>query len=220
MPAYESGTDEMGFAIFAMVYLVIGFFTLAFSVLSYILQSLGMYTIAKRRGIHHPWLAWIPVGSGWMLGSISDQYQYVAKGRVKNKRKALLILEILTLVLSGAYCGSLFAMFARIVVESGTAVSEEQIAAQLLGMVGSIGLMALLMLALAISMAVVRYFALYDLYNSCNPSNSVMYLVLSIFINVTLPFLVFSCRKMDKGMPPRQSPADPPTQPPKEPWVQ
>ena len=87
---------EAGFSgamlIFYLIYMV---FMLAITVGSYVLQSVSLHTIAKRRGIHKPWLSWLPIGEMWIVGCISDQYQYVVKGRVKNKRKALLVLNII-----------------------------------------------------------------------------------------------------------------------------
>lgn len=70
-------------------------FTSALSIVSYVLLAWGLYTIAKRRGINKPWLAWIPVANIWMLGCISDQYRQVARGQVKTKRKAMLTLAII-----------------------------------------------------------------------------------------------------------------------------
>lgn len=37
--------------------------TMAISLVFYIFESLGLYTIAKRRGIRHPWLSWVPLGN-------------------------------------------------------------------------------------------------------------------------------------------------------------
>ena len=70
------------------------------SIAMYVLSSLGLYTIARNRGISKPWLAWIPVVNLWTLGAISDQFQYVARGQVHSKRKALLALSIISFVLS------------------------------------------------------------------------------------------------------------------------
>jgi len=64
----------------------------------------------------------------------------------------------------------------------------------------------LLMAAIAVAMLIYYYLCLYDLYNSCNPSNGVLFLVLSIVFSVTVPFFVFACRKRDSGMPPRKQP--------------
>ena len=58
------------------------FLPFIFSVVTYVLTSLGLYTMAKRRMINHPWLSWVPVANMWILGSLSDQYRYVARGQV------------------------------------------------------------------------------------------------------------------------------------------
>ena len=89
MDIIPEATGFGALGVFLVLYLLIMFFTTAFSLVCYVLQSYGLYTIANRRGIRNSWLAWVPVGNMWILGSISDQYQYVAKGKVKNRRKLL-----------------------------------------------------------------------------------------------------------------------------------
>ena len=96
--AYASG-DEFASLMVAGVYLVYCLFAFGLSIAAYVLSSLGVYTIAKRRNINHPWMAWVPVANGWVVGSLADQYRYVKLGKVKNKRKWLPILECLMLVL-------------------------------------------------------------------------------------------------------------------------
>ena len=54
------------------------------SIAAYVFSALALYTIAQRRGIRKAWLAWVPVLSVWILGSISDQYRYVVKGQNRN----------------------------------------------------------------------------------------------------------------------------------------
>ena len=70
------------------------------SLAAYVLQAIGLYTIAKRRGIPHAWLAWVPVGCVWILGSISDDFKSRTTGRSYNKRKFLVALSVALLVLS------------------------------------------------------------------------------------------------------------------------
>ena len=53
----------------------------------YVFTALSLYTIAQRRGLHCPWLAWIPVANLWLMGSLSDQYRYLTLGQVKHKRR-------------------------------------------------------------------------------------------------------------------------------------
>ena len=78
----------------------LSFATNGLGIVVYVLQALALYTIAQRRGIKKAWLAWIPLVNVWILGSLSDQYQYVVKRQVKNKRKILLGLNIAILALS------------------------------------------------------------------------------------------------------------------------
>lgn len=215
-PYYEygfgSGLAEAGSVAGIALAVVLVFYLLAFgfSILVYILQALGTYTIAMRRGINHPWLAWVPFGNLWILGSISDQYQYVAQGRVKNRRKILVGLQIAAVVLLLAFM--VYAVCCVFQGTMGTALPE------------TMGIMALGMLAfyvvlmvLAILLSVFQYICLYNLFASCDPNSKVGYLLLCIFISVTMLFLVFSCRKKDYGMPPRRTepapcaPMDPPT---------
>lgn len=58
-----------------------------FYIASYILLSLGLSALAKRRAIDRPWLAWIPVGNLWILGCLADQYSTVVKGKQKANSK-------------------------------------------------------------------------------------------------------------------------------------
>ena len=69
------------------------------SIAGYVLTALALYTIARRRGLKNPWLAWIPVADCWLLGSLSDQYRYVVKGEHKSKRKILLFFRILITIM-------------------------------------------------------------------------------------------------------------------------
>ena len=182
------------FGFFLVFYLLI----LAFGVVSYVLQSLGFYTIAKRRGIRNPWLSWLPVGNMWILGSISDQYQYVAKNRVRNRRKILMGLDIAMLVF-GTFLSvsALISAFAE-----AAALDDGEV---LFGATLGVVLIAyLVIIVISVVAVILQYMALYDLYVSCEPSNGVLYLVLSIFVTVAMPFFIFACRKKDLGMPPRK----------------
>ncbi len=198
----------------------------AVSIAMYVLQSLGLYTIAKRRGIHKPWLAWIPVGNVWTIGCISDQYQYVSKGKSTNRRKVLLALSIVAVVGAIAILGNAFSMLGWVLsnMDALEYMSDAQILNEMLGRILSVAGIGLIIGIIAIVMAVFEYIALYDLYRSSSPENATLYLLLSIFVSVTMPFFVFSCRNKDGGMPPRQDAPQPiqncqNTQDRDEPWT-
>lgn len=187
--------------IFYLIYMLV---VMAVGVGSYVFQSLGFYTIAKRRGIKKPWLSWLPVGNLWILGCISDQYQYVVKGKIKNKRKAMLILNILMWLLEIVVC-VLFAVFVYITVSmpEGGMETAGQVATAMGSVFGMMGFSVVLS-GLTIAIVVIQYIALYDLFTSCDPKNNLLYLLLSIFISITMPIFIFVCRNKELGMPPRK----------------
>ncbi len=178
---------------FVLVYGLVMLFAMAYSIAAYVLHSLGLYTIAQRRRIRKPWLAWIPLGNLWLLGSISDQYQYVAKGKVTGRRKIMLGLSIAT---AAIYFVWLFVTALSAVTGVGG------VATVLLVLFGLLALFAV-----AITLAVFEYMCYYDLYRSCERTNGVLYLILSIIFSAIMPFLVFACRNKDDGMPRRKQPA-------------
>lgn len=178
------------------IFLLVYFLILAFGVVSYVLSAVGMYRIAKRRGIHHPWLAWVPVGNCWLLGSISDHYQYVVKQKITKRRKTLLILSIIALGLSLLLSGSLVTTILVAESAGSEVLSVIAIALSTLSYIGMMGL--------SIAILIFSFIAYYDLFQSSKPNMAVLFLVLGIIFNVTLPFFVFACSESDSGMPPRR----------------
>ena len=180
--------------------------TVAVTVALYIFHALGLYTIAMRRGINNPWLAWLPVTDMWLLGSISDQYRYVFHGQIRNRRKVLVGLCIamaaVTVVMMGAY----IAVAVKLILQIPEFVNMQP--QQVMGALGTsvlgVVVIAFVLWVLAVVTAVFRYVCMFDLYSSCNPSNKVLFLVLSILFPVAMPVLIFVCRNKDEGMPPRR----------------
>lgn len=176
------------------------------SIATYVLTALALYTIAKRRGLKNAWLAWIPVADCWLLGSLSDQYQYVVNGQHKSKRKILLLFRILITImwisLMGLLANLFFHTFGSILWGS---MNDDQIF-QILHQAMNLLVLCLPLVGASIAYAVFRYMALYDIYKSLDPANCVLFLVLSILFGVTEPFFLFFSRNKDDGMPPRKQP--------------
>lgn len=203
-------------------------------IVAYVFMAIGMYAIAKRRGIRNPWLAWIPFGGTWLLGCISDQYRYVTMGQEKSKRKIMLGLEIAVAAVGTVAISILIiSMIKLFSLMDGEQIMEESgYMAQLLGPLMASVVLSFVMLGLAIALTVLTYMALYDLFKSCSPGTATMNLVLSIVLNVfgiggvLQGIFVFANRKLDLGMPPRRDhvtyvqPVWQPPQPPVEPWEQ
>ena len=165
----------------------------------YVLRAVGLYKMAKNRAIRCAWLAWIPVAGDWVLGSISDQYQYVVKGRIRGYRFVLVILSAVVAALGGAI-----------------SVLSEEVVANLLGRlifgsgnVNTVRLIVVVSLSVLcgagrLAYTVFSLLAHFDLYRSSTNKYSVLYLVLTIFFSFLEPIFVFICRNKDEGMPPRK----------------
>lgn len=202
----------------------LNFATSGLGVLVYVLQALALYTIAKRRGINKPWLAWIPLVNVWILGSISDQYQYVVKRQVKNKRKALLGLNIAVVVIAVLIVVAIAWMVVDLMfvavdvfdaIEPAVEEAMETLISNLAYYVGNnivwlilLSLLTMVLVVLSIIQTVFFYMALYDVFRSCDPNNSTLFLILSLVGNVVVEgaysiFLIL-CKDKDLGMPPRK----------------
>ena len=196
---FPGGMEEAAMGVATGILLIGWFLAMGFSLVMYVLNAVGLYRVAKRRGIHHAWLAWVPIGSNWLLGSISDHYQYVAKQKVTSKRKILLILSLCLIGCLFVLAGGVIA----IVLSAGSNMNASVVLGVVLLLIAYLGMMGL-----AIAITVFCYIAYYDLFRSCKPGNAVLFLVLSILFNVTLAFFVFFSSKSDEGMPERR-PRDP-----------
>lgn len=195
--------EEFG-ALVTIIDLITSSISFLLSVGTYVLTALGLYTIAQRRGINKPWLAWIPVVNVWTLGCISDQYRYVVKGEKKSKRKVLIGLNIAQLVCVLVFFVLTIVMVVDMVGMATTNPSEQEVITAVLGSMGGMLLMLIPISAISLTTAIITYMALYDVYTSCDPKNNVTFLVLSILFSITQPFFIFFSRKKDLGMPPRR----------------
>lgn len=162
------------------------------SIAIYVFTALSLYTIARRRGIACPWLAWVPVANLWLMGSLSDQYRYLTQGQIRHKRISLPVWKGTGWVLTGGIVGGVIAAFA------GAGV----------GAILTVLCLALAVVCVAIVYVVLYFMALYDVYASCDPQNAAVYLVLSIFFRFLVPVFLFLSRNLEKGMPPRKETAE------------
>ena len=184
-----TGMDEEILAgVMAILLGVVGV-VLLFSLVFWIISSLSLQAIAKRRGIRNAWLAWVPVGNEWILGSIADQYQHLIQAKITARRKILLWLNV-------GYVALIVANSLVQVMTELAAHTDEQL---LIWGLASTAI-SLARLAVSITTLVFYHMSNYDLYRSCNPKNAVTFLVLGIIFPVAQPFFYLSCRKKDLGM--------------------
>lgn len=181
---------------------------------TYVLNALPLYSIASRRKLKAAWLAWVPIGSAYVLGLISDDYQLLALGNDKNRRIWLPALAGVTVVLC------LFAPILGVAWMFTTAV-ELTLTMWLLILAASVA---------GIAGGVLKWMATYDLFRSCEPKNAGLYLALSIGVRYVLPMAAIIREIMmllvsgkDMGMPrldrlETQDRTERPIREVKEPW--
>lgn len=144
--------------------------------LPHVMMAVSLWSIARRRNLPCPWLAWVPFANYWVLGSIADDYRMLITGSKKSKRKWLTAV-------------------------SGMAVALMvlEIAAEIAGLSVFSVVFLLLLLGAVLWLNVVVLLALFDLYESCDPKVSVLFLILSVIMWYLQPLLVFLCRRKDRG---------------------
>lgn len=206
-------SDEF-LGMFLVIYMAVILVSVLVGIAMYVLRSLSLYTIAKRRGLNHPWLAWIPVGTEWIIGSVSDQYKYVTQGKQQSRRKVLLVLTIAGMVLGVYAAGITVSRMLEVIIRldtmgNGGEMSDAMALRLALSMLSGLG-GGLAAGILGIVAYVFREMCMYDLFKSCDPKNVVLFLVLSIFFGFTEPFFLLACRNKDLGMPPRKPMVDAP----------
>ncbi len=184
--------DEDTLMMFVGIYLTILGVVLVCCLVGWIIRSMSLHSIAKRRGIRHAWLAWIPVGSRWILGSVADQYQHLVQGKVTSRRKIMLILGAVSMVLYTVVYGfSFMQVFASLGVLPVEQVETAVLAGAIPSMLGTV---------VGIVTLVFYHICNYDLYRSCRPNGATAFLVLGIIFPVCEPFFYLACRKKDLGM--------------------
>lgn len=181
--------DDEALMIFLGIYLVILGVVLVCCLVGWVLRSMSLHSIAKRRGIRNPWLAWIPIGSEWVLGSVADQYQHLVKGKITSRRKILMLLTVATGVVAVAYIAAAAVIGIQIEVEGRTDINPLVMIIPYLLLMGTV-----------VSRLVFYHMSNYDLYRSCRPNGATAFLVLGIIFGVCEPFFYLACRKKDLGM--------------------
>lgn len=182
----------MGFSIvFMIIFLVVYFLVLAGAIVQYVLQSLALYTIADRRGLPNPWMAWIPVALYWVVGGIVDDYE--ATRGVRRKWRVVLLVLVLAVVLSLIlfYIFFFIMMFSTISNSMSYDFNEAAVLGELLLMYVFLIPMALAGSALQACYTV----CLYKVFESTVPEKAVKYLLLGLLVPFAMGVCLFKARK-------------------------
>ena len=165
------------------------------AVVLYALRSVGLYTMAKRRGIRAAWVCWLPIGDVWIQGSLADQYLYVKKGKIRSYRTILTVSSLLVVLLT---VGSILS-------SSGTALGVAAEGGVLAGAALAFTLIfRVLTFVASLIIQICLYLVMYHIFASCNAQGAILYFLLSVFVPMLYPIFIYSNRIWDMGMPPRK----------------
>lgn len=173
-------------------------YTVAFAA-SYILPCWAMFTISKRRGLPHPWLAWVPVVCVFQLGTIADHARLAGTGKMGLCRWGLLISGILRWVGITAFLGGVVLILVQllpVIITVGLVFLSDQYNESLAEAAAQAGALCSAGFLLCIPYFAIHAIARFRVYRSCNPATALWFLLLSLVLPWLHPvFLFLDARK-------------------------
>lgn len=191
----ELGVPDETVSFFLAIF--IGTFTISLLIglALYLLESIGVYKMAKSAEIKNPWLSFVPVGRNWVFGTLAEKYK--KKNGTKSARFGIILPVLEGIVLIEAIALTIFTVIS-IKEITGYALdavntSSEMAPEQFMSLIPVIILYFALM-AVAIAYAVVFFIALWRVYSSFDKSNATLYIVLSVIFTISVPIILFIIR--------------------------
>ena len=190
-------TDPEAFRILLSVLCVISVIVTVFALIMYIFEAIGLYSVAKRRGLKHPFMAWIPYTNTYLFGKTAEQYETAVKGKSKNYKAILLSLSIILTAVSVLFSVVIYALSNSIVYLALAQDCAYNSDATVL--IISLILLYIAMLVVSVIYSVFYFIALHKIYRSFSTKSSTLLLIFSIIFPVIVPFVIFASRKKDDG---------------------
>lgn len=182
--------EEKTLILVVCIMLVVYLFLIGFGIASYIMNSLALHKIASRRQIPNPWLAWIPVASSWLIGSIVDEYD----GKNGLKRKWRVVLLTLSIISVGGIVAGYIGLVAWAVKMS---MQSELMGADIAGSIGIFVVFYVFLIVAAIVAAAQGFcnaICIYKIFESTVPEKSVKYLLLYLLVPMAGSICLMRCR--------------------------
>lgn len=198
---------ESGMAMVLIPFFLILIFTLGVSLVFYLLESFGLYRMSVELGERNAWFSFLPVLKGYQTGKIAER---LPDGKFRHLSKLLLILHLLMLVVVGFVFARHFSLMFRMIgfgfsfefpygefpygeipygefpFDDMYAITVSEMSVLMIGY--------LLLSAVSIAYTVFYYIALWRIFKLFAPENAVLFVVLSILINICGPILLFVVR--------------------------
>lgn len=176
----------------------------AFAIASYILQGIGLMTMAKKLMIANPWMSFIPVAQLYLLGKIAE-FDVKPGATPRKWGRILLTLSVIPFViLIVFYVFLIFGIIFLGFTQNGSSFLESSAVILVIALL----IFCLVIIGLSIAAVIVQYLCIYKTYHLFLPANAVPMLILSILFPIVFSFTVFLNRNntpvIYNGMPPWQ----------------
>ncbi len=188
-------TSQMLFAVYAVMFGI----ALLISLGIHFIQAYGLFRMAKSCGLERPWLAWIPVANNYTIGAVAKCNAVKQRKKPMAYDKILLGLSLASVVTMILMILILISMMTSMIAglpegyyseefimnPSVGDATEEILMVSILGFV----LVYLACLAVSITYTVFWYIALWQVFKLFDEKNAVVYLVLSLLVNIAVPII-------------------------------
>lgn len=170
-----------------LVFLLVIMLAFIVSVVCYVLMSMGLYKIAKRRNINNAFLAFIPIANSYLLGSVSDDINRTMNKTTKNATK-LIIFNIAATIIS-----IIFTPFASLSSLISSMTGFAMVFSVITSLIGAVSFVV------SVIYSVFYYISLYSIFKEYAHDKAVLYLVLSIIFYPFASLFMFLIRNKTSG---------------------
>jgi len=168
---------------FLIIMLVIVAVFILIALAQYIMQSIALTHIGRRRGIKRPWLIWIPIVRNWAIGALADDYD-ARNGLKRRFRVLLLVFVILFYCIYVVLYGSLFAAIPTLEAMED---NPQLIVSGVIGLFMGIYSGAIVIAISGLVITALNYICVYKIYESLSSRRCVLHFILSIIVPLYMP---------------------------------
>lgn len=160
--------------------------------ISYVLTSLSIYTIAGNRNIDNAWLAWIPIGNSWIVGSIADEYD--ARNGIKRKWRTILLVLSVLMVATYIFLFVFMMVTALTTFSNTTAESAEADVVATIMMILPIYIAYIVTILVAVVYSAFVCICNFKIYEATVPDKAVLYTILGMTVPLARPICLYVAR--------------------------
>ena len=186
----SGGMTAFGGLAIGTIFIILGiflFFVFIVAITTIIFQGIGIMKMHEKLGLKNGWMAFVPVLNQYALGRVAEQY-IKPDGRKSARFSVILLVGGLINVACSTISGFLSGF-------SSAAGGVLAVPAETLMIISVIVMIfSLFQMAVSIVYCVLTYVALWRVYAIFNNQSSTLFLILSIFIGIIQPFLIFAIR--------------------------